>query len=164
MTWLTQSSWTCCLSLRDWAKRRTCMEFCRTWEAGSWGWAAHLTRSQWSPPVEIGGASPLLQPAATTNPLLTVQEQNTTPPAFSIGNTHRLLTFIGHSNLSLLKSAYDKPKKSTFCFPFSKWIDSSHTRSLRCCYAGKSVGLKDCGFSASTQQSAFFECHFYGGK
>lgn len=53
-------------------------------------------------------------------------------------------------------------KNQLLIFPFWKWKYSSHNRSLRRCYAGKSVGLKDCGVSSPTQQSAFFECHFYG--
>lgn len=35
MTWPTPSCWTCFRSLKDWARKRTCTEFCRTSEAGS---------------------------------------------------------------------------------------------------------------------------------
>lgn len=34
-TWMTQNSWTCCLSLRDSAKKKRFTEYCRIWEAGS---------------------------------------------------------------------------------------------------------------------------------
>lgn len=32
---MTRSSWTCCLSSRDWAKKKMFTGSCRTWEAGS---------------------------------------------------------------------------------------------------------------------------------
>lgn len=35
MIWMTQSSWTCCLSLRDSAKKKRFTESCRIWEPGS---------------------------------------------------------------------------------------------------------------------------------
>lgn len=46
--WMTQSCWTCCLSLRDSAKKKRFTEFCRTCEAGS------------SP--DVGATSDLLSP------------------------------------------------------------------------------------------------------
>ncbi len=115
MTWMTRSSWTCCLSLRDWAKRRKCTGCCRTWGAGSRlshsgrrrGASASPSAPSSSLLLEAGGLGASASPPA---PLSSSLQSSPIPPGYAHHDINRLWTFNGHSNISLLKSAYDKPK------------------------------------------------------
>lgn len=122
--WMTQSCWTCCLSLRDSAKKKRFTESCRIWEAGS---RTHHRAACALHPLPLSTATSLrLRQILPHTPLLSLPQGEALES--HCGNLHVSPSLLSSPGDWLPSECHQKRKKNNTKYPRSTVFDKNHTR------------------------------------